>query len=233
MDAMLHRLGRLLRDPNVQVDGFGFCVALVVSLLVAVIVSLLYQIFYENRATGAQIHRSFFLISPSVTALFIAIQHSLPLSLGLLGALSIIRFRTPIKEPEEIGFLMLLIASAVVCATFQFFLLAALLSSVTFALVCVRQFPRVMASKRHDGTVIVAFEGELPDATRDGVLTVLRDRLQRGRLRSMTFSGSVTTLHYSFTGAGSEGLHGLHTALAELTPVEKLNVFFSDQGSLP
>jgi len=30
----------------------------------------------------------------------------------LLGALSIVRFRTPIKEPEEIGFIMLVVASA-------------------------------------------------------------------------------------------------------------------------
>ena len=34
------------------------------------------------------------------------------MSLGLLGALSIVRFRTPIKEPEEIGFLMVVIATS-------------------------------------------------------------------------------------------------------------------------
>jgi hypothetical protein len=39
--------------------------------------------------------------------------------LGLLGALSIVRFRTPIKEPEEIGFILLLIAFALSIATFN------------------------------------------------------------------------------------------------------------------
>ena len=36
------------------------------------------------------------------------IKSSLALSLGLVGALSIVRFRTPIKEPEELGYLFLL-----------------------------------------------------------------------------------------------------------------------------
>ena len=124
---ILEKIGRLVKDPAVQIDLWGFIFALGVSALVGVAVSALYQIFYENRATGAQVHRSFLLMAPSITALFIAIQFSLPLSLGLLGALSVVRFRTPIKEPEEVGFIMLLIAGSVVCATFQFKLLFVLL----------------------------------------------------------------------------------------------------------
>ena len=41
------------------------------------------------------------------------VQSSLALSLGLIGALSIIRFRTPIKEPEELANLFLAIALGV------------------------------------------------------------------------------------------------------------------------
>jgi hypothetical protein len=109
MADILDKIARLVRDPGVQVDATGFMFAMLVSVLVALIVSVLYQLFYEDRATGSHIHRAFLLLGPSITALFIAIQFSLPLSLGLLGALSIIRFRTPVKEPEEAGFIMLLV----------------------------------------------------------------------------------------------------------------------------
>ena len=64
-------------------------------------------------------HRAFPLLGISITAIFVTIQFSLPLSLGLLGALSIVRFRTPIKEPEEIGFIMLVIAVSIATATFK------------------------------------------------------------------------------------------------------------------
>src|SRR5688572_21482633 len=128
MNEVFDKIGRLIRDPGMQIDTTGFVFGLLISACVGLIVSLLYQHFYEDRATGSQVHRCFPLMAPSITALFIAIQFSLPLSLGLLGALSIVRFRTPVKEPEEVGFIMLLIATSVVCATFQFLLLVVLLA---------------------------------------------------------------------------------------------------------
>ena len=66
---ILDKIGQLVRDPAVQVDLWGFIFALVVSAFVGLVASALYQIFYENRATGAQVHRSFLLMAPSITAL--------------------------------------------------------------------------------------------------------------------------------------------------------------------
>ena len=86
-----------------QMEDIGFLSFLMVmgiSLLCSLFISYLYVKFYKSRATGSQVHRAFPLLGLSVTAIFICIQFSLPLSLGLLGALSIVRFRTPIKEPE-------------------------------------------------------------------------------------------------------------------------------------
>lgn len=94
MDA-LEKIAGFVRDPNVTIDTTAFVFALLVSLLVSSGLAYLYRLFYDDRATGSQVHRSFVLLGPSITALFIAIQFSLPLSLGLLGALSIVRFRTP------------------------------------------------------------------------------------------------------------------------------------------
>jgi len=65
----------------------------------------MYQIFYGSRYIGAGVHRIFIIGGPVITALFLVIQSSIPLSLGLLGALSFVRFRTPVKDPAEIGFL--------------------------------------------------------------------------------------------------------------------------------
>lgn len=50
------------------------------------------------------------LIGLTVFLVITVVKSSLALSLGLVGALSIVRFRTPIKEPEELGFLFLTIA---------------------------------------------------------------------------------------------------------------------------
>lgn len=146
----LQQIQQLMRSPGVQVSIGDFVLALFLSVASAVIISVLYQLLYENRATGSQIHRSFLLIAPSITALFIAIQFSLPRSLGLIGALTIISFRTPIKEPEEVSFIMLVIASASVCATFNYLLLVVLLVLALTVLLLQRHLPRLLRSKRSD-----------------------------------------------------------------------------------
>lgn len=105
------------RMEDVGVAAFIFIIA--ASLISAFAYSSLYSFFFVKRATGSQVHRAFPLLAISITVIFITIQFSLPLSLGLLGALSIVRFRTPIKEPEEIGFIMLVVASSLACATFN------------------------------------------------------------------------------------------------------------------
>lgn len=83
------------------------------NLLIALILSLLLAWYYEhfgqslsNRSRLAQLFPALTL----TTALVISIvKSSLALSLGLVGALSIVRFRTAIKEPEELVFLFIAI----------------------------------------------------------------------------------------------------------------------------
>ncbi len=79
-----------------KIGFFPFLLVMAISLLSAFFIALLYSRFYKERSTGSRIYRVFPLLGISVTAIFITIQFSLPLSLGLLGALSIVRFRTPI-----------------------------------------------------------------------------------------------------------------------------------------
>jgi uncharacterized membrane protein YhiD involved in acid resistance len=62
---------------------------------------------FSNRRKFARILPSIALTTTLVIAI---VKSSLALSLGLVGALSIVRFRTPIKEPEELAYIFLSIA---------------------------------------------------------------------------------------------------------------------------
>jgi len=104
------------------------------SILASLVIYLLYQMFYGSRHIGAGVHRTFIIGGPAITALFLGIQVSIPLSLGLLGALSFVRFRTPVKDPAEIGFLLLLIASSIGAATNNFLITLILIAFVFVAL---------------------------------------------------------------------------------------------------
>ena len=230
---IIEKLRRLLIEPTIEVDFTAFMFALVISFLTAGLISTLYKVFYENKATGAQIHRSFSLLGPSITALFIAVQFSLPLSLGLLGALSIIRFRTPVKEPEEVGFIMLLIASSVVCATFHFFLLGALLGVVTSGLVA-RRFTRIGAKfsgKRNDGILVFVLAGVDVSSAQKRIGDIV-SALTGVQLQSISVTNEEIVIQYSFSGASSQSLSSLSDALKEFSELRRYNVFYNKQGVL-
>ena len=141
MESLLSRFANFSPERMQDVGPGPFLVLLVASVLSSLVVTVLYQRFYSSRETGSEVYLSFPLLGLSVTAIFITIQFSLPLSLGLLGALSIVRFRTAIKAPEEIGFIMLLVACSLACATFNLLLLGMMLVVAWLTLVLRRFLP--------------------------------------------------------------------------------------------
>ena len=88
MPQQLNRIfGALTQTAGPQVTPLAFLLLMGVSLLSSLFIAYLYVHFYSSRATGSQVHRAFPLLGLSITAIFVTIQFSLPLSLGLLGAL--------------------------------------------------------------------------------------------------------------------------------------------------
>lgn len=145
-----------LGNQRMEDIGLGaFVFVVLASLASAFAFSALYTYFFSNRATGSQVHRAFPLLAISITVIFVTIQFSLPLSLGLLGALSIVRFRTPIKEPEEIGFIMLVVASSLSCATFNLLFPVILGIVAFFALLIMDYFSPLRQKKTAGGMLIV------------------------------------------------------------------------------
>ena len=73
-------------------------------------VSWFYKRYSQSLGGKTHIGSILPLIGLTVFLVITVVKSSLALSLGLVGALSIVRFRTPIKEPEELGYLFLTIA---------------------------------------------------------------------------------------------------------------------------
>jgi len=83
--------------------------SLVLIVLLGILLSfLLAQIFIHTsqiQGNKKQLAINFVLLTLTTTIIIYVIKSSISLSLGLVGALSIVRFRTAIKEPEELIFL--------------------------------------------------------------------------------------------------------------------------------
>ena len=88
--------------------------ALILNLVLAAVISYILAAFYVKFGTTHSNRRSFatvfILVAVTTTLVITVVKSSLALSLGLVGALSIVRFRAAIKEPEELAFLFMVIA---------------------------------------------------------------------------------------------------------------------------
>jgi uncharacterized membrane protein YhiD involved in acid resistance len=87
---------------------------LLVNLGIGVVLSILLRYHFKKFGSTLSNRDEFSHVCPFIlltTILIITVvKSSLALSLGLVGALSIVRFRTPIKEPEELAYLFISIA---------------------------------------------------------------------------------------------------------------------------
>ena len=187
----------LLLYLSVPKDAKNFVLIIIISFVASLFISFLYSYFYASRSTGSQVHRSFPLLGVSITTIFVAIQFSLALSLGLLGALSIVRFRTPIKEPEEIGFIMLIIASSICAATFNLLFLAALLVVVVIALFIQRELP-FFGHQRNNGMVSISMPLKEYYKQSESVLKCLTTSSVKGSIDSITEYDQHATITYRF-----------------------------------
>jgi len=219
-----------VQDLTARIDPRLFGIAILVSLAASLFAGWLYTRFYERRGTGSQINRAFPLLGISITALFICIQVSLPLSLGLLGALSIIRFRTPIKEPEEVGFIMLVIAASIICATFNFqflFFLYAVAAAVLWAIHRTRG--RLGAGR--DGVVLVTLADDKAAASQKQIEECVGRHTRRSFVESAVSQEGLVSLQFSFVDFRG-GVADLQTELKQAAPVTSVQIFFNRPGGL-
>ena len=215
-----------------DIGFFPFLLLLLLSLVAAMIVSFLYLKFYKNRATGSQIHRAFPLLGVAITGIFICIQFSLPLSLGLLGALSIVRFRTPIKEPEEIGFIMIVVATSICCATFNILFLGIILLVTFIGLLILQSGPRFLKGRLNDGMLILTVPAGEYNAKAADILSYLKKSLPSGKIESITENQGESVISYSFSTIEDDMVIKIRQELAGISGNISSNLFFNRIGDI-
>lgn len=98
-----------LTGPNIEIAVGDFLISLLLTALLAYFISIVYIKFGESLSNRRSFARNFILLALTTTLIITIVKSSLALSLGLVGALSIVRFRAAIKEPEELAYLFLTI----------------------------------------------------------------------------------------------------------------------------
>ena len=99
--------------------------ALAIALLIGIYIFLVYRILTRKTFYSKNFNISLVGVALVTAAIIVTIQSSIVVSLGMVGALSIVRFRTAIKDPMDLVFLFWAISIGIICgAGFAIFAIA-------------------------------------------------------------------------------------------------------------
>ena len=106
-------------------------ITLLVAGLLGIYIFLIYRIMTTNTFYSKSFNVSLILMCVITSAIIITIQSSVVVSLGMVGALSIVRFRTALKEPLDLIFMFWSISVGIICGAGLMGLAVALCVGVT------------------------------------------------------------------------------------------------------
>ena len=169
---------------GVDISVSEIVITMAVAFALALYLYLIYRLLTANAFYSKSFNISMAAISLVTCGIIIAMQSSLVISLGMVGALSIVRFRTAIKEPMDLLFLFWSIGTGIICGTGLYKIAIAVALCVTVAILLLRLIPESRGSN------ILFLSSMDPDAEKklEEILTA-NTLYRRVKSRNMTAAG--------------------------------------------
>lgn len=212
-------------NANIPLDEF-----LLNILVVAILVSLLriFYIRYGNSLSNRNKFAANFLPLALATLLVIMIvKSSIALSLGLVGALSIVRFRAAIKDPEELTYLFFVIGIGLAGGANQP-ILAVISFLVIISLLFVNKLMTSKVAFKNENRMFVNIQTDDQDLKK--ITSILTDTLPYVELKRMDMIDQGLDLSYVCKAESISQLDQLKNKLVALSPATKLSII--DQPDL-
>ena len=172
-----------------SISLFDMALALVLAFLLGLFIFFVYKQSYSGVMYSASFGVTLVALSLITTLLIMTVVSNVVLSLGMVGALSIVRFRTAIKEPMDIAFLFWAIAVGIVLA-------AGLIPLAVFGSIFIGAVLIVFAKKKTADSpyilVVHCADSETERRTRDFVA----GQVKRLNLKSKSVDGGTVELNY-------------------------------------
>lgn len=138
--------------------------SIIFSLICGLIIAFVHRINSTNLVYDPQINFSLVFLTMIITVVMIVIGSNLALSLGLIGALSIIRFRTAIKNTIDISFIFWAIATGLALGSYNYLL--AILEIIVIGSVIVVASKFLLVNKNNNEYIIIMQLGKGIESTK-------------------------------------------------------------------
>ena len=114
-NGIMEQLRSALSDQFSAIAPFEIVLGLVLGLLVGLLIAFVYKRCFRGVLYSPSFAMTLAMLTLITTPVVMCISSNVALSMGMVGALSIVRFRTAIKEPMDLMFLFWSISVGIIC----------------------------------------------------------------------------------------------------------------------
>lgn len=170
----------------------------ILSMLAAFLCGMIVYAVYRNFYKGVVYNNNFniLLVMTSLVTCFvvIVISSNVVLSLGMVGALSIVRYRTAVKDPLDVGFLFWTVAIGVTCGAGLY--LISIMATIFIAFIYIL-LVRVR-NRRHQYLLIVKYDNAVSEIVQNELIPLKKV------LKNKTTTKEHTELTYEIRLSGED-----------------------------
>ena len=227
MNKLQQTFEQFLTTESTQVSVAGFAVNLLLAAALAYLLALIYIRYGRSLSNRKLFAGNFLAITMTTMFIITIVKSSLALSLGLVGALSIVRFRAAIKEPEELAFLFLAIAVGLGLGADQ-----KLITLVAFFVIAAAIGLRGLASRAEENENLhLTVSSHNPDKVElDRIVETLKSHCSAVKVKRFDDTGEVLEASFLVEFESFDKLQESKQALRELG--ESVRISFLDNRGL-
>ena len=220
-------------NQNVQIDIPNFVLSLIFAAILSFFVQLFYIRYSSTLSNRKEFSKNFVILGVTTCIVIMIVKSSLALSLGLVGALSIVRFRAAIKEPEELVYLFLIIAIGLGCGANQLIITCI---GIIFALFLVVIYSGYLKNSRKDieqtinlGVII---EQDISDVQVNNLISDIKKISNELKFISMSRTENNTTINIDLKPKKFEKLTSLSGNIKKKFKNSKVIMAYNNDLSL-
>ena len=154
----MNQFENYLNEFNESISMESFLINIVICAILCSFIAFYYKKYGQSNSNRSKFANIFLTLGLTTFLVITIVKSSIALSLGLVGALSIVRFRAAIKEPEELTFLFLSIGVGLATGANQPILASIAIVFILIILFIKQSISKNKALQRTDSGFILQFE---------------------------------------------------------------------------
>ncbi len=189
----IFKKGFLSSYANTEISYESALLTMTICFFISVLIYLIYYFKSRKYFFSREFAISLVSLSMITAAVILTIQSSIVVSLGMVGALSIVRFRTAIKNPLDLVFLFWSITIGIICGAGLYYLAVLLTFIVGITVLLFDEMPAMQRNK------ILVVSGRYP-YDREKLIRVLKQYTRWWNIRTETVHNDEVNLVIELKG---------------------------------